>query len=344
MTNWGVIGQERAVAFLQRAVAHGRLHHAYLLSGPPQVGKRTLALAFAQALNCEWVEPPCQQCRSCQRIARGFHPDVVVLGLQTDERSEQGRLRKNIGIGQVQELAAALALQPYEGRWRCVIIDGAERLSVEAANALLKTLEEPPPQVLLIVLTVDPEQLLPTIRSRCQRLDLCLVAEAVIAAELHRQGAPEETARHLARLANGRPGWALAAFRDPDQLTTRSEQLTLLVEALRGDTLQRLDQAAKLATRFAASREEVYATLDLWQGWLRDVLVLAAGGADLLWNQDWAATLHTVAATVAPAQARAGIEALRRCRRQLEANVNARLALEAALLDLPTLPTAALAS
>ncbi|GIW07400.1 MAG: DNA polymerase III subunit delta' [Dehalococcoidia bacterium] len=337
-TSWGIVGQRAAVALLERSIREGRLRHAYLFTGPPQVGKGTLARALAQAVNCEQADPPCGECRSCRRIARGLHPDVVTLRLLADEKSESGRLRKNIGIAQVQDLHAELALQPYEGRSRVVIVDGTERLSSEASNALLKTLEEPPEKALLILVTSEPDRLLPTIRSRCQRLDLRLVPEAEIAAELERRGADPAQSALLARLAAGQIGWAIEALGDPDRLAVRSDRLDALRAALDERTIARLDRAGKLAARFAASREDVYATLALWQGWLRDVLVVASGGQfDLLLNPDRQAEIESAARAISPAATRAAIEALRRCREQLEANVNARLALEAALLDLPRL-------
>ncbi|MFN8533327.1 MAG: DNA polymerase III subunit delta' [Dehalococcoidia bacterium] len=338
--DWRVVGQSAAVSLLERSLAGDRARHAYLFTGPPQVGKGTLAIAFAQALNCDRPDRPCGECRSCQRIARGLHPDVTVLGLLADEKSEAGRLRKNIGIAQVQELPAELALQPYEGRMRVVIVDGAERLSTEASNALLKTLEEPPERAVLLLLTSAPDRLLPTIRSRCQRVDLRLVAEAEINAELAHRGANETEAAALARLAGGRIGWAIERLGDPALLATRSERLDALVAALGEGTVPRLDRAGKLAARFGASREEVQETLGLWEGWLRDVLIIAAGEGrtgDLLRNIDRHEEIETAARRIPAAEARKAIEALRQCRRQLEANVNPRLALEAALLDLPAL-------
>jgi DNA polymerase-3 subunit delta' len=326
------------VALLDRSLREGRLRHAYLFAGPPHVGKGTLALSLAQAVNCDQPDPPCGDCRSCRRIARGLHPDIVTLGLLAEEKSESGRLRKNIGIAQVQELHAELALQPYEGRFRVVIVDGAERLSPEASNALLKTLEEPPERAILVLITSEPDRLLPTIRSRCQRLDLRLVPHAEVAAEVARRGATPAEAALLARLAGGQIGWALEVLADRERLAIRTERLDALVAILHDGTIARLERAGKLADRFAASREEVYETLDLWQSWLRDVLVGAIGGpAELVVNVDRRTELEAAGRAIPADAARAAIEALRRCRRQLEANVNARLALEAALLDLPRL-------
>lgn len=339
-TSWGVVGHRAAVALLERSLREGRLRHAYLITGPPRVGKGTLALALAQAVNCLEPAPPCGECRSCRRIARSLHPDVVTLGLLADEKSESGRLRKNIGIAQVQDLNAELALQPYEGRARVVIVDGAERLSTEASNALLKTLEEPPGNAILILVTSEPDRLLPTIRSRCQRLDLRLVAEAEIVADLERRGAEPEQAALLARLARGQIGWAIEALADPEALAVRAERLDALRAALEEGTVARLERAGKLATRFSASREEIYETLALWQGWLRDALVVASGGpADLLANPDRRDEIETAARALSAHAIRVAIEAISRCRVQLEANVNARLALEAALLDLPQQPS-----
>ncbi|TET38214.1 MAG: AAA family ATPase, partial [Dehalococcoidia bacterium] len=160
---WQVIGHEKAVALLERSMKGGKLSHAYLFVGPPHVGKMTLAMNLAQALNCRGEERPCGECPQCRRIARGVHADVQVIGLE-------GRME--IGIDQIREMQHAASLKPFEGRNRVFIIDGADHLSHEAANCLLKTLEEPPPNDQLILLAANERLLLPTVLSRCQKLEL----------------------------------------------------------------------------------------------------------------------------------------------------------------------------
>jgi DNA polymerase III subunit gamma/tau len=156
---WQVIGQDKILSLLDYGLKTDSIAHAYLLVGPRHVGKGTLANNLAQALNCEGAGTPCGQCRSCQRIREGKHADVTSIGL--DSRAE-------IGIDDIRGLQRSANLPPYEGKCKVFIIDEAEYLSTEAANALLKILEEPPPRVVWLLLAADEERLLATIISRCQ--------------------------------------------------------------------------------------------------------------------------------------------------------------------------------
>ena len=155
---WSVIGQTRAVSLLQRSLERGSLAHAYLFVGPAHVGKMTLALNLAQALNCAAAEPPCGQCLSCQKIASAKHADVQIVGLNRDGDSDEPRPRAEISIDQIRQVQHSASLPPFEGRHKVFIIDGAELLSTEAANCLLKTLEEPVGKVIFL-LTKDTREI-----------------------------------------------------------------------------------------------------------------------------------------------------------------------------------------
>src|SRR3990172_564534 len=182
---WQVIGQTKAVSLLQRSLEIDSLAHAYLFVGPAHVGKMTLALNLAQALNCEAAQPPfgeaqgrpCGECLSCQRIALGKHADVQVMSLN-GETSEENRAK--ISVEQIERLQHSVSLPPFEGRYKVFIIDGAEFLSIGAANRLLKTLEEPVGKVIFILLTADEKLLLPTVVSRCHPLQLFLMSPVQI--------------------------------------------------------------------------------------------------------------------------------------------------------------------
>ncbi len=329
---WQTVGQDRAVAALQRGLAQGRQAHAYLFVGPPQVGKGTLALELAQALNCEGPEPPCQECSPCRRIAAGIHADVQVVGVEATD----GGVHKDIRIQQIRDIERAVSLRPFEGRCRVIIIDPADAMIEEAQNAFLKTLEEPPPDVVFVLITSRPQALRATIRSRCQRLDLSPLPVSHLKEALRQRWsvAPPQ-AQLLARLSRGRLGWAIAAHQDEEMMRVRHEAL-MDIRALPERTIQeRFVYAFQVAGRFSRDRATVLAVLDLWREWWRDVLLLSSDCQDAITNLDLSDILRAEASRYDPTQVVAFLRSLAASKRHLEENVNPRLALEVLMLDLP---------
>jgi DNA polymerase-3 subunit delta' len=326
-----LVGHEAVLRLLERALAQGRLSHAYILAGRAHVGKGTLAMSMAQAVNCQGDAPPCGDCVPCRRIQAGRHADVVVLAVQ----EEAGH--KSIGIDVVRKIQHQASLKPYEGACRVFIIDGAEFLTEEAANALLKTLEEPPPQVLIILTTVNADALLATVRSRCQELHLHPVAEATIAEALEtRWGADADEARRLARLAQGCVGWAIRALEDPAVLETRARRLERLAALASASLEDRFSYAADLAALVPQQRTALRETLDLWASWWRDALVREAGTPELALDRD--APESEASGRMSRGELVATIRAIHRTAELLDMNVNPRLALEGLMLVLPGQP------
>jgi DNA polymerase III subunit delta' len=315
---WGIAGHEWAIALLDRSLAHGSVAHAYLFSGPAGIGKYTLARAFAQALNC--LEPPrCGHCRPCRLIARDLHPDVRTLARPAD--------KKNLGIDEIKELREDVALKPLEGRHKVYLLREAEDLSEAAANALLKTLEEPPPSVVLVLTAADASLLLPTVVSRCQHLRLRPLPFQTVAAHLQAAAGLEAAeAERLADLSAGRVGWALRAAADPAVLAARDQHLAQLGAALTDPALERLRLGATLAETWSSRPDAVRETLATWRDWWRGRLLAGLGAPTPADGPAFTSDAETC---------RQALDRVQQTLADLDANVHPRLALEALLLGLP---------
>lgn len=320
---WRVVGHTGAVRLLDHSIESDRLAHAYLITGPPHVGKTTLAMDLAAAVNCERTSPPCGECTQCLHVWGSRHADLQLLGVAEEEG------RKTIGIDAIREAAHQAHLNPFEGKSRVIIIEGAEHLSEEAANALLKLLEEPPPHLLLLLLTASPDLILPTILSRCQRIDLHpLPTEQVAEALTTRWEVPDEEAHDLAKLSNGCIGWATEAWQDSSIMETRDRRLERLTDTVAAGLEERFAYAAELAGLMPLQRTAMHETLNLWAEWWRDLLVTKATSED---GNDTTSPVDglTKGALLA------AIREILRTQELLEMNINPRLALESLMLSLP---------
>ncbi len=339
--DWGVLGHEEIVHALARRLASARIAHAYLFTGPHGIGKTTLARKLAQALLCTRTPRPCGECSTCQRIARDRHPDVQVIegvpvGYKFDDKVPPPRLndseRRILKIDQVRALQHTLAHAPFEGRWKVIILRRFEEANEEAANAFLKTLEEPPRHTRLILTARDASLLLPTITSRCQVWTLRpLPLARVETALIQNYGVAPESARVLAHLSAGRLGWAVQASAQPTLLEARARHLDALTTALAEGHAERLSRAEALARQ----SEDVPALLETWLGWWRDVIWMQLGDDSRITNIDRYTTLREYATRFTREQVHSTLKTIRATARYVTQNVNTRLALEVLLLNLP---------
>lgn len=265
-----VIGQGEIIAQLREVIQKGRISHAYLFSGPPGVGKKTVAEVFAAAINCEYAPEGCGKCPSCVRIRKRIHPDIFLI-------EPEGNY---ITIGQARELQHEVNLKSFEARFRVFIIDEAHCLTEEAANALLKTLEEPPENIIFILITSAPEGLLPTIKSRCQLIGFKLIPLAQIIQILkERYGVDQEKAELIARVSKGVFGTALTLAEKDWRWERRRTVLEIAQKISRSDLLDLENFAERLLDEVKRPLEQIKKDQDYQEKEAREIAVSSAHAA-----------------------------------------------------------------
>jgi DNA polymerase-3 subunit delta' len=337
-----IVGQEQAVTVLTGAVERGRLSHAYLFAGPAHVGKTVAALQFAQLLNCTGEEPPCGRCRQCERIAGGGHSDVEIVtigGLCKESQHDHAKdSSRDIRICQVRRMEEVVSRAPYEGKHRVMIVEPADAMNETTQNALLKTLEEPPDNVVIILITDREEMLLPTIRSRTRRVAFTgLRKDAIERALRTRWDVEPERAAELARLSRGRLGWAVQALHDERVLEQRREALDTAQALASAPLSERFAFAAEAGGKYTRDRAGVQAVLEAWEEWWRDILLIAAGREKQAVHRERLDSLRPLAAQCDVPSAVRALRAIGEARGQLAENASPALTLEVMMLALPEL-------
>jgi DNA polymerase-3 subunit delta' len=292
MPFFAIAGHRPVIDLLSRAVSRNTLPQSLVFAGPPGVGKRLTAVALAQALNCEHRQEgalpadACGRCAACTRIARGVHADVLVI-----EPGDSGTIK----VDQVRDAIDRAAYRPFEGRRRVVIVEDADALVPEAQNALLKTLEEPPPASVFVLLTARPDLLLPTVRSRCQRLRFGPLAASDVAGVLVRDhGFAEAEARAAAAASDGSVGRALDEGAE-EAIEARDAAARLLQAASSSADPRRRLEGAKALVGAAADRDELMRRLLALSSLLRDLGLLTACGREAaIANADVASQLQSL--------------------------------------------------
>ena len=325
-----MVGQDRAIAMLQRAVASGRLAHACLFDGPESVGKRSAALGLALALCC--TEAPglgCGTCDACRRIEAGRHPDVLALAPSAQQYV----------IDQAREVVALASTRPHEAPARILILDRADALNPSSANCLLKTLEEPFPGNHLLLVTSAPDRLLATIRSRTQRVRFAALQPAALVEIAMRRGATRAQAETAASLAGGQVGRLVQALESEAESSLWAVVGNFRKSAAAKGMGAIFDAAAEFSDK--ESRQDLPEVLALLARLYRDALVTAAGAGDLTLLRDRTKELETLAGSARKdydlLTLRCALREVVQASIALLSNVNPVTALEKMLMDLKTL-------
>lgn len=332
--NWNIIGHEWAVEMLKKHVASGTARHAYLFAGPPGLGRRSLALRFAQALNCQTsLEPgiPCGQCRDCRQIEAMQHADLhVIQAVGEDGNSKLGGILK---VDQIRDVRRFLTYKPYQSNYRVALFLRFQEANESAANALLKTLEEAPSYAVLILTADSPEQLLPTIVSRCEVLRLRPLKIEEVRQALEDKGFEANQSKWVAHISGGRYGAARQLIGSEELSIEREERLDELHNLISGSRVQKFAYAEKLAKDRDAMRQ----TILIWLTYWRDVMLRTAQADTPLINMDRNMEIEDLASRMNLSTARLTVRGLESALEKMDANVNPRLLAEVMLLDLPKL-------
>lgn len=313
-----IIGQDRAIKVLNRSIDTGRIAHAYIFDGIPGCGKKTTALAFIQAIFCA-ERRGCGQCPSCLKVSHLQHPDLLMV-------APEGI---SIKIDQIRELQKNFSYHPYEAPKKACIIDEADKMNPASANALLKTLEEPPGNALLILLTSNLDAVLPTVRSRCQRLSFSPVPQDAMETFLAAKGFTLEQARLAASLSGGSIENALEI--DRESLT---EERRLLLERVMSLSLREIKTIFTASEELGKEKEKAIEFLQLLQAFFRDLLLIKGGCG--LNDHDLLPLLQREGERLSLAQTMERVEWVTQTHKAVLRNVNPRLALDRLFIRLAT--------
>lgn len=325
--NWSILGHAWAAELLGNHIARGSVRHAYLFCGPPGVGRRTTALKFAQALTC--LQPPspgeaCGTCRMCDQTMREQQPDLHVIRIADDA--------SNIKVEQIRELERVLSLAPYQARYRIALLLGFEKATPGAQNALLKTLEEAPEKVILLLTADSPDNLLPTIVSRCEVLRLRPMGVDVLAKSLvTEERLPVDRAGVIAHVAGGRPGMALRLVGKDEAWEERKIWLQHLHTAFSGGIIERFN----LADKISRDKNKLRDGMRIWLTYWRDLMLASSGAHAPLTNLDYTEMLQHEVQQIDFSTARRCAAALEEALEGVDLNLNPRLLIEVTLMDWP---------
>jgi len=324
---WDLIGHEWAVDLFQGHIEKSSLRHAYLITGPTGIGKKSLAIRFIQAISCQKsTEPgnPCLTCPNCQRINRMQHPDLFPITIEENS--------SRIKIDQIRELVRDLSLTPYEIPRRFGLLINFESATIQAQNSLLKTLEEPPGKAILILTAVSSESLLETITSRCEEIKLHPIPISTTSKGLQKYyNIPQDEADFLAHISAGKPELALQYHQDPSTLEHRDTLLNEHYQILTSNSVRRFSYASKVEKDPLLAHD----IINIWSGLWHDVLLKIGQSTAPLQNIDQSDQINQIVDQIDLQIAKDTINNFRRAHLLLLNNANLKLTVEDLLLQLP---------
>jgi DNA polymerase III subunit delta' len=339
-----IVDQEKPLRLLSRIIQNGKIPHALLFTGIEGVGKRDAAIHFAMACNClAFTIPdqqasgsgrdsnlnhppilPCGACKSCRKIASGNHPDVISV------QPEKARIR----IGQIRQLYQVLALKPYEARYRFVILSDAHAMNPEAANSLLKVLEEPPDRTILILTAYHLQDLLPTIASRCQHIRFNPISHsALVAFILKQREMPARDADHLATLAKGSLKKA-GRLVSSGWIERRAWILRMMgTDFARQAPVDRLTALLAFSEKLAQNKDALSDSLEILKMWFRDLMIYPLS-PDKIVNRDHSDDLNQLSQEVPRDDLLSAYDAIQSAQDLITGNANPRLTLDVMLMNI----------
>jgi DNA polymerase-3 subunit delta' len=331
--SWEVYGHDHAIRLLKEHTKPEKLSHAYLFTGPQGIGKRTLALEFIKALNCLHPDAPgvpCGKCTPCQQIGRMAYADLSVVA------PTEGH--KDIRIEQVRELLRTINLAPFQSQYRAALFLDFQKITTGASNALLKTLEEPPPKAVLILTADASESLLPTIVSRCEVVRLRpLPVDKAETYLVEQKGLAPVDAKLLAHVTSGRLGATMRLYEDPQALKLRAQLLDDIADLLPASRRTRFAYVDTQMKRGRSGRDNMFEMISLWLTFWRDVGICVSGAEMPLVNIDKEALIRTTAGKVKLSQVQKIMASLEEGLKSLDVYVNSRLLAENLVLLWPRL-------
>lgn len=315
-----IIGQERPLRFLAQMLKKNNIPHALLFTGVDGIGKQTMAIALGMALNCMSPdgESACGKCSACQKVVSGLHPDMIII-------KAEGSFIK---IGQVRALARQLRFAPIEGGWRVVIINDAQTMNLEASNAILKILEEPPKNTLIVLTADQTTSLLSTIVSRCQQIAFRPIPYESVSEALVEQGLDSQTATTLALSSKGSLGKALSV--DVEKWTIWRKNLLDQISSISISSVQHVFAFADAMSR---DKIKLVDALDMIMTWFRDVLMYRVFPESVI-NKDFLTDIERASKGRTVKELLEKVKAVYMAQNAISRNANPRLALEVMLMRL----------